>query len=673
MPVPSSITDLSTTAGSNSPGPTESVVTTDNYLRALSGFIAELRDRVISVKDYGAVGDGTTDDSTAITNAVTAAAGRTLYFPEGTYKTGSIQPSANTTVWLEPGVIISAKAGTGSLWRLLASNIHIIGNGAKSYIDGTTQTEHNIRIEGDIENISVDNLWLDGTGIGGAGVGDDCVYIGGTPASNITPRDVRITRCTMTRANRNCVSVVAVDGLLIENCDISGATGQAPRAGIDIEANAFMANGTSAVRKVTIRKNKIWGNTNAGVTVVWGTEVLMEDNDIYDNETGGVNIGSGTDFSFVPSALDTGAGWITLTAGGAGNLLCTDYGVYVGMQVFLGGTTAWSTKNASITTTRWTVVDIDSTQAKIRIGQALGLTEITTFLSADATGLSVAFYGGLYVGQVRLVNNRIFNNTGGDAQVIVSPAVDIAIIGNTITCTGNARGIDAENVNGLEIVGNTMIGTPGGSGSAMITVGCQRLVTDRNYARLFDGYGIYVEKSSGFSLGKDVFSDCGSALASTDGVVTIFTGNEGVISSVVYNSDARPSPKGVYLRNLSTSGNLVLNAVCRTAGSSNATSIDANGNKVVNSVVNDGTYYGEGSATWDPGSLVDGAGETSAAVTVTGAQLGDMVSASFSKDLSGITLTGWVSASNTCYARLQNETGGTIDLASGTLRIRASR
>ena len=44
MPVPSSITDLSTTAGSNSPSGSESPITADDYLRTISAFVATLRD-----------------------------------------------------------------------------------------------------------------------------------------------------------------------------------------------------------------------------------------------------------------------------------------------------------------------------------------------------------------------------------------------------------------------------------------------------------------------------------------------------------------------------------------------------------------------------------------------------------------------------------------------------
>jgi hypothetical protein len=77
-----------------------------------------------------------------------------------------------------------------------------------------------------------------------------------------------------------------------------------------------------------------------------------------------------------------------------------------------------------------------------------------------------------------------------------------------------------------------------------------------------------------------------------------------------------------------------------------------------------------GSATYDPANLADGAGATTT-VTVTGAALGDFAQASFSNDLQGITLTAWVSAANTVSVRFQNESGGALDLASGTLRARA--
>jgi len=78
----------------------------------------------------------------------------------------------------------------------------------------------------------------------------------------------------------------------------------------------------------------------------------------------------------------------------------------------------------------------------------------------------------------------------------------------------------------------------------------------------------------------------------------------------------------------------------------------------------------QGSTTWNPGSLADGAGETSAAITVTGAAFGDYVLVSAPYDLQGITCNGYVSAADTVKIRIQNETGNVIDLASGTWKVK---
>lgn len=74
-----------------------------------------------------------------------------------------------------------------------------------------------------------------------------------------------------------------------------------------------------------------------------------------------------------------------------------------------------------------------------------------------------------------------------------------------------------------------------------------------------------------------------------------------------------------------------------------------------------------GSAVYDAASLIDAAGATTT-VTVTGAALGDFALASLGVDVAGITVSAWVSAADTVSVRLQNESGGTLDLASTTIR-----
>lgn len=74
-------------------------------------------------------------------------------------------------------------------------------------------------------------------------------------------------------------------------------------------------------------------------------------------------------------------------------------------------------------------------------------------------------------------------------------------------------------------------------------------------------------------------------------------------------------------------------------------------------------------ATINPSSLVDGAGETIQVTGVTGATLGDYVLVSAPYDLQDITVTAYVQSNDIVEVRIQNESGSTIDLASGTWRI----
>ncbi len=78
------------------------------------------------------------------------------------------------------------------------------------------------------------------------------------------------------------------------------------------------------------------------------------------------------------------------------------------------------------------------------------------------------------------------------------------------------------------------------------------------------------------------------------------------------------------------------------------------------------------SFTWNPGSLADGAGETSAAVIVAGAAFGDFAQAAAPYDLQDVQCTAYVCAAGTVRVRLQNETGGVVDLAEGTWKVKVT-
>lgn len=96
---------------------------------------AVLNDVCINVRmsPWLATGNGTTDDFAAVQDALTAAAGKTIYFPEGTYlMTGGtpVIPS-NTTVVFEPGAVLSQpNKGNYAAFAIDPGSINITIEGA---------------------------------------------------------------------------------------------------------------------------------------------------------------------------------------------------------------------------------------------------------------------------------------------------------------------------------------------------------------------------------------------------------------------------------------------------------------------------------------------------------------------------------------------------------------
>lgn len=78
----------------------------------------------------------------------------------------------------------------------------------------------------------------------------------------------------------------------------------------------------------------------------------------------------------------------------------------------------------------------------------------------------------------------------------------------------------------------------------------------------------------------------------------------------------------------------------------------------------------EGSLVWNPANLIDGTGETSSAITVVGAAVGDAVIVYPPYDMRDITYSGYVQAADTVEIRIQNESTAARDFASGTWKVK---
>jgi polygalacturonase len=76
-----------------------------------SSFVASAGLNGFNIRDFGATGNGKTIDTKAINDAISKASengGGTVYFPPGTYLSGSIHLKSNITLYLEAGSIIEA-------------------------------------------------------------------------------------------------------------------------------------------------------------------------------------------------------------------------------------------------------------------------------------------------------------------------------------------------------------------------------------------------------------------------------------------------------------------------------------------------------------------------------------------------------------------------------------
>lgn len=96
---------------------------------------------IVSVKDYGAVGDGATNDTTAIANAI--ATGKSVFFPEGTYvsDTQTIATVGQSLFGSGQLSIILARSAGANLLKVQADYVSIADlrlNGVETGISNTT-------------------------------------------------------------------------------------------------------------------------------------------------------------------------------------------------------------------------------------------------------------------------------------------------------------------------------------------------------------------------------------------------------------------------------------------------------------------------------------------------------------------------------------------------------
>ncbi len=260
---------------------------------------------VINVRNapYSAVGDGKTDDTDAIQNAVNAAGTNdTVFIPSGTYRVKAFRDQTNAygillkkqmTLRLDPGATLVAIPNASGLYAIILAkgvdHINIIGGTLKGdFLNGHTDTGgqwgEGISIYNSnhlvIKDVKAQNCWGDG------------FYV------SVSCTDIQFCQVIADTNRRSGMSVTSVDRMGVYGSTFSNSAGYTESSvfncgsGMDVEPNA-----NETVKVLTIMGCTFSGNFGSGFSSGEKSTAIPMSNIIFDNNqvTGnGLNPTSGT-------------------------------------------------------------------------------------------------------------------------------------------------------------------------------------------------------------------------------------------------------------------------------------------------------------------------------------------------------------------------------------------
>ena len=236
MPVPSAITDLSQTAGSNYPSGGESPITADNYFQAYASFIALLRD-----------GKGHSTQTTLASATATDIGGQNSLYVS---VTGTTTITGFGTNYNGPRFV----SFTGAL--ILTHSATLVIPGAANITTAANDSCIAIPISGGWKIVSYDKysgLPTSTTGLAASGANNDITSLtaltaGGLPNNSVLTADIADANITTIKILDSNVTTAKIADANVTAAKLSGAqTGSAPVYGIRAWIN-FNGTGTAAVK-----------------------------------------------------------------------------------------------------------------------------------------------------------------------------------------------------------------------------------------------------------------------------------------------------------------------------------------------------------------------------------------------------------------------------------------
>lgn len=242
---------------------------------------------VYNVRGYGATGDGTTDDTTAVQAAITAAAaGGIVYFPPGSYVCNGLTIANSNITFAGDGFsskifqkagaadntnVFNANSGsatvanniTGLTWQ----NLYLRG---RSDTDGFLEHVHLIALNG-VSDVTVRNCLI-------RGFRGDGVYFGGDTGGERHNERLIVTGCTfdgINKENRNAISIIDGTDVVISNNTFTSCSKSTMPGAIDVEPNSAVYPRTRSITIIGNTFRDAGGGIGGCVSLVLPTQSTL--------------------------------------------------------------------------------------------------------------------------------------------------------------------------------------------------------------------------------------------------------------------------------------------------------------------------------------------------------------------------------------------------------------
>ncbi len=191
----------------------------------------------------------------------------------GVYETNPIYLNKdNQEIYFEKGVLLLAKSNkknhgkyssfyspTACLFKAVdRKNISIIAYGATFKM----RKEEYVKLKGEWRTVislaGCENIKIEGATLKDSG--GDGIYIGSN-SKHKSCKMIHVKDVICDNNSRNAISVISVDGLLIENCILKNTKGRPPEDGLDIEPNS----GYDKLKNIVVKDTTIMSNNSFAV------------------------------------------------------------------------------------------------------------------------------------------------------------------------------------------------------------------------------------------------------------------------------------------------------------------------------------------------------------------------------------------------------------------------